>query len=494
MAKLKIDDHPTVRQVRERLRRETATEAKPLDAAWLRQLAVDCGADDAGLVEIDRRALDDQRPEIVGRYPWTKTLLAFVRRMNREPVKSEARSVSNLEFHGKGEEVNHISGKIVERLEQAGVRGVNPSMGFPMEMSRLPNRIWVVSHKPVAVAAGLGHMGIHRNVIHPKFGNFVLLGTVLLDAVATEYDHPIDYNPCLECNLCVAACPVGAISSDGEKFNFTSCFTHNYREFFGGFNDWVEQVVDSKDPLEYRRRVSESETSSFWQSLSFGPNYKSAYCLAVCPAGEEVIGPYLDDKKRHLQEVVKPLQKKEEIVFVVKGSDAEAHVKKRFENKRHKHVGNGLHPRSIEGLLDALPYVFQWNQSEGLDATYHFTFTGQEQGEATVVIANKAIAVHEGHVGEANLQVTADSQTWLGFLAGERSLVWALITRRIRLKGSPRLLVEFGKCFPSSGPKHRLIEDWREPALAKAVQPIFHRNDPETGQLPQHEGDIDATL
>ena len=176
---------------------------------------------------------------------------------------------------------------------------------------------------------------------------------------------------------------------------------------------WVKQIVDSKSPLEYRRRIIESETSSFWQSLSFGPNYKSAYCLAVCPAGEEVIGPYLDDKKRHLQEVVKPLQKKEEIVYVVAGSDAEAHVKKRFENKRPKYVGHGLHPRSIEGFLDALPYVFQWNQSDGLDATYHFSFTGDEPRQATVVIADKTIEIHEGHVGNPDLQVTADSQTWL---------------------------------------------------------------------------------
>ena len=34
----------------------------------------------------------------------------------------------------------------------------------------------------ITVEAGLGHMGIHRNLIHPKFGNFVLLGTVLVEA------------------------------------------------------------------------------------------------------------------------------------------------------------------------------------------------------------------------------------------------------------------------------------------------------------------------
>ena len=49
----------------------------------------------------------------------------------------------------------------------------------------------------------------------------------------------------------------------------------------------------------------------------------------------------------------------------------------------------------------------------------------------------------------ADLRVTADSETWLGFVAKERSLLWALLRRRIRIKGSPRLLVAFGKCFPS---------------------------------------------
>ena len=50
---------------------------------------------------------------------------------------------------------------------------------------------------------------------------------------------------------------------------------------------------------------------------------------------------------------------------------------------------------------------------------------------------------------QADLKVTADSRTWLGFVAKERSLVWALLLRKIRFKGSPRLLLAFAKCFPS---------------------------------------------
>src|SRR5262245_18401786 len=284
---MKIDNHPTVLHHQANVR--PVSRPQPLDADWLRALARECGADDAGLVAIDRPELDDQREEILSRHPWTKTLLAFVRRMSRETVRSPARSIANLEFHHRGEAVSEIALRIVERLDAEGVRAVSPSMGFPMEMGRFPERMWVVGHKPVAGAEGLGHMGIHRNVIHPKFGNFVLLGTVLLDAEATAQDRPLDFNQCLECSLCVAACPVGAISHQGD-FNFSACITHNYREFMGGFNDWVEQVVDSRSVPDYRSRINDAETASLWQSLSFGANYKSAYCMAVCPAGEDVIG------------------------------------------------------------------------------------------------------------------------------------------------------------------------------------------------------------
>src|SRR5262249_34011765 len=198
---MNLEDHPTVRRLSPAPeRRDRQPVETVLDAAWLRGLAWDCGADDAGLVEITRPGLDPQREEILRNYPWTKCLLSLVLRMAREPVRGPPRSVANLEFHRAGHEVNEICAAIVAKLEDRGVRAVNPSMALPMEVYQTPGHaIWVVSHKPVAVEAGLGHMGIHRNLIHPKFGNFVLLGTVLIDHEASEYNRALDYNPCLEC-------------------------------------------------------------------------------------------------------------------------------------------------------------------------------------------------------------------------------------------------------------------------------------------------------
>src|SRR5947208_2822693 len=210
---MKLAEHPTVKWFHEKAAASPppASPAK-LDADWLRQLCREAGTDDVGLVEMSRPALDNQRADILRAFPPAKTLLSFVCRMNREPIRSPARSVANLEFHHTGDHANEVARKVVAALERQGVRALNPAMGFPMEMDRFSTgKIWVVSHKPVAVAAGLGHMGIHRNVIHPRFGNFILLGTVLIGAEATVYGQPISYNPCLECTLCVAACPVGAI-------------------------------------------------------------------------------------------------------------------------------------------------------------------------------------------------------------------------------------------------------------------------------------------
>ncbi len=420
----------------------------PFDPRQLRELASRAGADDVGFVDIDDPALDDQRKDILAAFPFTRSLISFVVKMNRESIRSPARSVANVEFHRTGDETDEIAHRIASALEGRGARAAYPAMGFPMEASKWPAKMWVIAHKPVAVAAGLGRMGIHRNVIHPKFGNFILLGTVATDLRLPRYSQPLDFNPCLECKLCVAACPTGAISPDG-RFDFAACYTHNYREFMGGFSDWVETIADAKTAIGYREKVSDSETVSMWQSLAFGPNYKAAYCLAVCPAGEDVIGAYRADQKIFLSEIVKPLQQKEETIYVTPGSDAEDYVKRRFPHKRAKRIGNGLRPSSVADFLQSLRLLFQRKRASGLEAVYHFVFTGSQRRSATITIADKSLRVDDGLIGKADLAITADADAWVRFLRKETSLPWALLRRKIKLRGDPRLLVAFGRCFPS---------------------------------------------
>ena len=333
----RLAQHPTVRAVRSR----PAQAPGVIDADWLRKVCLDAGADDVGFARVADPALSSEVPHVEAALPGAVSYISLVVRMNRDNVRSSERSVANQEFHRSGELMNEAAHRITRVLQDAGHRVVNPSATFPMEMDRFPGRIWVVAHKPVAVAAGLGAMGIHRNVIHPRFGNFILLGTVIVASEISDYGTPLDYSPCLECKLCVAACPVGAIRKDGD-FDFVACSVHNYREFMGGFTDWAQTIADSADATEFRSRVSDSENASMWQSLSFKANYKAAYCLAVCPAGEDVIEPYLDDRKGFMDLVLKPLQNKVETLYVLPNSEAEAHAVKRYPHKPVKRVDSGI--------------------------------------------------------------------------------------------------------------------------------------------------------
>ena len=186
-----------------------------------------------------------------------------------------------------------------------------------------------------------------------------------------------------------------------------------------------------------------------WQSLAFGPNYKSGNCIAVCPAGEDVIGPFLADRGRFVSEVVKPLQQNTEPVYVVPNSDAEGHVTRRFPHKRVRRVRGSLLPSSIAGFLFGIRNTFQREQSAGLNAVYHFSFIGSESAEATVTIRDKAVNVQPGLIGTADCTIIADADTWLGFLRKEKSILWAILRRKVRVKGAVRLLAAFGRCFPS---------------------------------------------
>src|SRR3954465_14000172 len=105
---MKLEDHPTVKRIRLKTVDSAPPRKESLDAGWLKKLVLDAGADDVGFVEIGRPALDDQRADILKAFPRTKTLLSFVVRMNREAIRTPARSVSNTEFHHSGDEINDI--------------------------------------------------------------------------------------------------------------------------------------------------------------------------------------------------------------------------------------------------------------------------------------------------------------------------------------------------------------------------------------------------
>src|SRR6516225_1702248 len=111
---MKLEEHPTVQRINLKAAPDGPSKRQSLDAGWLKQLVLDAGADDVGFVEIGRPELDDQREDILKAFPHTKALISFVVRMNREAIRTPARSVANTEFHQSGDEVNGIARSVVQ--------------------------------------------------------------------------------------------------------------------------------------------------------------------------------------------------------------------------------------------------------------------------------------------------------------------------------------------------------------------------------------------
>jgi epoxyqueuosine reductase QueG len=75
-----------------------------------------------------------------------------------------------------------------------------------------------LSYKKAGVLAGMGAFGKNQLLIHPEWGPWLWLRTVITDAILPP-DSPLDFSPCRECYLCAEACPTGAVSENGFDRN-----------------------------------------------------------------------------------------------------------------------------------------------------------------------------------------------------------------------------------------------------------------------------------
>jgi epoxyqueuosine reductase QueG len=68
-----------------------------------------------------------------------------------------------------------------------------------------------ISHKRLAQLAGFGNYGKNALIVNPVFGPWIRIAAVLTNAELIT-DNPFEQDLCQDCDNCIKACPVGALT------------------------------------------------------------------------------------------------------------------------------------------------------------------------------------------------------------------------------------------------------------------------------------------
>ena len=78
-----------------------------------------------------------------------------------------------------------------------------------------------LSHKMIALRAGIGWIGRNNLLVHPEAGSKIRIATVLTN-MPLQTDKPLEID-CGSCKRCIAICPVAAINESHKEWNKAAC-------------------------------------------------------------------------------------------------------------------------------------------------------------------------------------------------------------------------------------------------------------------------------
>ena len=195
-----------------------------MDSKRVKEVMISLGADLCGIASIDRfgDAPEGYHPSDV--FPACKSVISFGCRFPIGTLLCNSHTPYTLVRNTITPKMDMIALNFCVEMERHGIVCV-PIQTNGSEWDAKTNR-WrsIISQKHAAQAAGLGTIGRHSLLITPEFGSMVWLGAVLCseEFEADELQEPI----CNNCNLCVEACPVGAL--DNSEVNQQVCWDYAF--------------------------------------------------------------------------------------------------------------------------------------------------------------------------------------------------------------------------------------------------------------------------
>jgi epoxyqueuosine reductase len=274
---------------------------KPLTASEIKETAQHLGFFRSGITKIEpfpllnhlEKWLDEGKH---GEMAWMKKNAE--NRLDPLKILPEARSmlVVAMNYYVPGNAETAEGGKIAryalgEDYHEVMEKRMMALTGFIR--SRAPEartKVYVdtgpIMEKPWAQKAGIGWIGKHTNLIAPGHGSWFFIGVVLTD-LELETDQP-GTDLCGSCQLCLAACPTGALSP--YSLDSRRCISYLTIEKKGDLDpalqplmgDWIYGCDDCQDVCPWNNAPIPATEKAF---LEINPHLKTLTDEPLTPSG-----------------------------------------------------------------------------------------------------------------------------------------------------------------------------------------------------------------
>jgi len=216
-----------------------------------------------------------------------KSILVYGVRMVSSSIACASENIRIPQFSTRllYDELSRLGFSLMKKLDDLGFSASPLPTYLPVPMKQeTKGMVAELSLRHIAYEAGLGTMGKNRLLITRQFGPRVRFGAILTDAPLSA-GKPASENFCNECDLCVEACPTGALGKSGEEA-IMLCARNHLKYGLPGLTRFAIKLVKAKTDEEKIDLVRSPEFWEYWQNLNTGVFYYCFSCLNACPIGK----------------------------------------------------------------------------------------------------------------------------------------------------------------------------------------------------------------
>jgi len=275
---------------------------QPVTAAEIKAKAKELGADLVGIADGDVMnanppdPADPRRPIDVTELDY-KRVIVLAKHLNNGVARiipwGDRTKFYNDELTLSG--LEEVSLELVFWLEDLGYPAIiiPPTHVDPWRYNDDPkaHMTTLLSLPHAAVEAGLGTLGLNRQLLTPEFGPRVIL-TAVMASLDVEPDRRREQSLCLgpSCGRCLSVCPGDAVRHWGRDWE--ACDTYRSPYGFAKLTSHIETIMRTADADEKKDLLRSETTFNLWQSILRGSGAITGCrrCADVCPVGAD----YLD--------------------------------------------------------------------------------------------------------------------------------------------------------------------------------------------------------